>query len=163
MIAGAIIAVEAKDLLSSVIAVGAAGIGLSLAFLILKAPDLAIMQLVVEILSLIILIRATIKKDLPFSVSGRWLFNTFSTILFLTVFLVFARLSLKAIPSFGSPVMGAARTYIESAAGLRIPNVVSLITVRFRSLDTLGEAAILFAAIIGVLAIARKAGREKTD
>ncbi|MCK4325548.1 DUF4040 domain-containing protein, partial [bacterium] len=47
MIAGAIIAVETKDLLSSVIAVGAVGLGLSVAFLVLKAPDLAITQLVV--------------------------------------------------------------------------------------------------------------------
>ena len=60
MVFGAIIAVEIEDLLSSVIAVGAVGLGLSLAFLILKAPDLAITQLVVEILCLIILIRATI-------------------------------------------------------------------------------------------------------
>jgi len=87
MIFSAIIAVEIKDLLSSVIAVGAVGLGLSLAFLILKAPDLAITQLVVEILCLIILIRATIKKDLPFSTSGRWLFNTISTLVFVAVFL----------------------------------------------------------------------------
>ena len=50
MIAAAIIAVEIKDLLSSIVAVGAVGLGLSLTFLALKAPDLAIVQLVVEIL-----------------------------------------------------------------------------------------------------------------
>ena len=71
MIAAAVIAVQVKDLLSSVVAIGAVGVGLAMAFLLLKAPDLAIMQLVVEILSLIILIRATIRKDLPFSKSGR--------------------------------------------------------------------------------------------
>jgi multisubunit Na+/H+ antiporter MnhB subunit len=62
MIVAAVIAVEVKDLLSSVVAVGAVGMGLSMAFLVLKAPDLAITQLVVEILCLIILIRATIRK-----------------------------------------------------------------------------------------------------
>ncbi len=56
MIIGAIVAIEMKDLLSSVIAVGAVGLGLSIALLILKAPDVAITQLVVEILCLIILI-----------------------------------------------------------------------------------------------------------
>ena len=71
MIIGAVVAVEMKDLLSSVIAVGAVGLGLSVTFLVLKAPDLAITQLVDEILCLIILIRATIKKDLPFSTTGR--------------------------------------------------------------------------------------------
>ena len=52
MIIGAIIAIEVKDLLSSVIAVGAVGLALSIVFLILKAPDVAITQLVVEILDL---------------------------------------------------------------------------------------------------------------
>ena len=65
MIFAAIIAIEARDLLSSVVAVGAAGFALCLAFLVLKAPDLAITQLVVEILCLIILIRATIRRDIP--------------------------------------------------------------------------------------------------
>ena len=73
MILGAIIAIQVKDLLSSVIAVGAVGLGLSMVFLILKAPDVAITQLVVEILCLIILIRATLRKDLPFSTTGRWI------------------------------------------------------------------------------------------
>ena len=65
MIIGAIVAMEIRDLLSSVIALGAVGIGLSLAFLLLKAPDLAITQLVVEILSVIILIKATVGLKLP--------------------------------------------------------------------------------------------------
>lgn len=56
MIIGAMVAIEIKDLLSSVVAVGAVGLGLSIVFLILKAPDVAIVQLVVEILCLIILI-----------------------------------------------------------------------------------------------------------
>ena len=76
MILAAIVAVEVKDLLSSVIAVGAVGLALSILFIILKAPDVAITQLVVEILCLIILIRATLKKDLPFSTTGRWFLNT---------------------------------------------------------------------------------------
>ena len=103
MIAAAVIAVEVKDLLSSVIAVGAVGIGLALAFLVLKAPDLAIMQLVVEILSLIILIRATIRKDIPFSASGRWVFNTVATVVFLAIFLLTAYISLKNVHPFGFP------------------------------------------------------------
>jgi multicomponent Na+:H+ antiporter subunit B len=112
MIAAAIIAVEVKDLVSGVVGIGAVGIGLCMAFLVLKAPDLAIMQLVVEILGLIILIRATIRKDLPFSASGRWAFNTVATVLFLAVFLFIAYLSLKNIPQFGHPIMRVSKIYI---------------------------------------------------
>ena len=86
MIFAAIVALEAKDLLSSVVAVGSAGFALCLAFLVLKAPDLAITQLVVEILCLIILIRATINRDLPLAIEGRWVFNTLSTLVFVAVF-----------------------------------------------------------------------------
>src|SRR4030042_156064 len=101
MIIAAIAAVKIEDLLSSVIAVGAVGLGLSLAFLILKAPDLAITQLVVEILCLIILIRLTIKKDLPLVIDGRWFFNTISTLLFIAFFLMAAYFALQELPKFG--------------------------------------------------------------
>ncbi len=58
IIIAAIIAVETKDLLSSVICVGAIGFGAALVFLFLRAPDVAITQIVVEVLGLIILISA---------------------------------------------------------------------------------------------------------
>jgi multisubunit Na+/H+ antiporter MnhB subunit len=160
MIFSAIVAVEVEDLLSSVIAVGAVGLGLSLAFLILKAPDLAITQLVVEILCLIILIRATINKDLPLIRDGRWFFNSFSTLLFIGLFLIFAYFALKDLPSFGAPIMKVAREYIES--GLQktgATNIVAAIILDFRGYDTLGEATILFTAVMGVLVVMRKVGR----
>ncbi|MDO8525230.1 MAG: DUF4040 domain-containing protein [Candidatus Omnitrophota bacterium] len=161
MIAAAIIAVAVKDLLSSVVAIGAVGIGLSMAFLVLKAPDLAIMQLVVEILSLIILIRATTRKDVPFSTSGRWIFNTVSTVLFITVFLAFACISIKFMPEFGRPLMRVSRVYLaEGLARTGAGNIVAAINLNYRALDTLGEAAVLFVAIIGILAVARKIGRK---
>ncbi|MFA6078561.1 MAG: hydrogen gas-evolving membrane-bound hydrogenase subunit E [Candidatus Omnitrophota bacterium] len=161
MIAAAIIAVHVKDLLSSVIAIGAAGIGLSIAFLLLKAPDLAIMQLVVEILSLIILVRGTIRKDIPFSTSGRWVFNTVSTLSFVIVFLTVAYFSLKNLPQFGNAMMKVSSAYLPKGVPEEARNVISDITLNFRSYDTLGEATVLFAAIIGVLAIARGIGHKK--
>ena len=161
MIAAAIIAVEVRDLLSAVIAVGAVGIGLCMAFLVLKAPDLAIMQLVVEILSLIILIRATIRKDLPFSKSGRWTFNTLATISFVAIFLTVAYVALKNMPAFGSGQMRIAKAYIDNAvAGTGSENVVGAIIVNFRAYDTLAEAAVLFTALIGILAITRRIGKN---
>jgi multicomponent Na+:H+ antiporter subunit B len=120
------------------------------------------MQLVVEILSLIILVRATIRKDLPFSTSGRWLFNTICTVAFLVVFLVIAFISLKGLPAFGNPIMRVSKAYLDSALSKTgAMNVVSAITLNFRALDTLGEATILFTAIIGVLAVARKNPHSK--
>ena len=154
MIIGALIAIEVKDLLSSVIAVGAVGLGLSIVFLILKAPDVAITQLVVEILALIILIRATLKKDLPFSTSGRWLLNTVITVAFIVVFMAVAAKCLKDLPDFGYPIMKVAKTYLQQ--GLQktgATNLVASVILDYRAYDTLGEATILFTAVVGVLAI----------
>lgn len=160
MIVAAVAAVEIKDLLSSVIAVGAVGLGVSLSFLLLKAPDLAITQLVVEILCLIILIRATIHKDLPLVKDGRWLFNTVSTLSFVAVFLLFAYFALKGLPAFGQPIMRLAQTYLkEGLPKTGAANLVAAIILDFRGYDTLGEATVLFTAVIGVMAVMRKIGR----
>ena len=162
MIIGAIIAIEAKDLLSSVVAVGAVGLGLSIVFLILKAPDVAITQLVVELLALIILIRATLKKDLPFSTSGRWLTNTVIVLAFIIMLLFVASTAFKDLPQFGYPIMRVADTYLKNGiAKTGATNVVSSVILDYRAFDTLGEATVLFTAVIGVLAIARRVGRKK--
>jgi multisubunit Na+/H+ antiporter MnhB subunit len=162
MIAAAIVAVEVKDLLSGVVAIGAVGIGLCIAFLTLKAPDLAIMQLVVEIVSLVILVRATIRKDIPFSISGRWTFNTIGTLVFMAVFLTAAYLTLRVLPVFGDATMKTSKFYIDNAvAKTGSENVVASIITDFRAYDMLGEVAALFTAIIGVLAIARSVGKAR--
>jgi len=164
MIIAAIIAVEIKDLLSSVIAVGAVGLGLSITFLILKAPDVAITQLVVEILCLIILIRATLKKDIPFSTAGRWFLNTLITMCFVALFLTIAWRCFQDLPGFGYPIMHVARSYLDHGMlKTGATNIVSSVILDFRAYDTLGEATILFTAVIGVLAIVRRVGRKKEN
>lgn len=160
MILASIAAVEMKDLISSVIALSAVGLALSLSFLILKAPNLAITQLVVEILCVIILIRATIDKDLPLVKDGRWLFNTISTLLFIGCFLVFAYFAFRELPNFGEPIMRLSKDYIAVAPKeTGSANIVTAIALNLRSYDALGEASVLFAAVIGVLAITRKIGK----
>lgn len=162
MIIGAIVAIEVKDLLSSVVAVGAVGLALSIVFLILKAPDVAITQLVVEILCLIILIRATLKKDLPFSTTGRWFLNTLITLCFITLFLTVAWKAIKELPEFGYPIMRVAKIYLQEGLSMTgATNLVASVILDFRAYDTLGEATVLFTAVIGVLAIVRKIGRKK--
>ena len=162
MIFAAIVAIEVKDLLSSVIAVGSVGFALCLAFLILKAPDLAITQLVVEILCLIILIRATINKDLPLTIEGRWVFNTVATLVFIGVFLFFAHWALKEMPVFGNPTMAVVKKYLEEGTSKTgAVNLVTAVILDFRAYDTLGEATVLFTSVIGIMAVLRQPGRKK--
>lgn len=167
MIFAAIVAIEIKDLFSSIIAVAAVGFALCLAFLILKAPDLAITQLVVELLCLIILIRVTIKKDLPLVIEGRWMFNTVSTLVFVAVFLFAAYTALKDLPAFGNPAMTVVKKYFEEGQSKTgAVNIVTSVILDFRAYDALGEAAILFTAVIGIITVLRnvlKKGQTKDN
>lgn len=164
MIAAAVVAVEIRDLLSSVVAVGAVGLALSVAFLTLKAPDLAITQLVVEIICLIILIRATVTRDRVAARDRMAFFLAAAALAFIVLFLLAVHAPLRELPPFGSPLMRVARLYLDR--NLMEPgelSVVSAIILNYRAYDTLGEATVLFTAIIGAIAMMRIAGRKKPE
>ena len=172
MIVGALIAIETTNLLSSIICVGAVGFLLSIAFLLLGAPDIAITQVVVEILCLVILIRATISRDLTTISGDREFFGMIVTVVLLLVLVLFSVRMFDDFPEFGQPVMerfsdAPSATYVEQ--GLEktgAANIVTAILLDFRAYDTLGEATVLFCAILGALAILRRKarkGREEID
>ncbi len=164
MIIGALAAVRMKDLFSSVIAVGAVGLGLSLAFLLLKAPDLAIVQIVVEILCLIILVGATIRRDTTKLEKKREILKLVLICIFIVLFLFFSWKALRELPPFGEPLMKVSSEYIKE--GLKetgATNLVSSVILDFRAFDTLGEATVLFTAVIGVFVVLRKVGRKNKN
>ncbi len=162
MIVGSIIAIETKNMLSSVIAVGIVGAAVSIAFLMLGAPDIAITQVVVEILILVILIRATITIDNT-AMEAYWdTFSLVSSLIFFGLFLVFAWIAVQDLPAFGHPLMRVSRDYLETClektgAG----NVVAGIILDFRGYDTLGEATVIFVSILGAFVLLRRRGRKR--
>ncbi|MEW6075757.1 MAG: hydrogen gas-evolving membrane-bound hydrogenase subunit E [Candidatus Omnitrophota bacterium] len=161
MIVGAIVAMEIEDLLSSVIALGAVGFGLTLAFLLLRAPDLAITQLVVEILSLIILIRATVGVKLPREKIRSRIGYFIFAVIFVALFLSFSVKAIAQLPLFGDSLMRIGSQYVaEAKIRTGAANIVSAIILDFRGYDTLGEATVLFTAVIGVLAVLRKSRKQ---
>lgn len=166
MIIGAIIAIETTRLLSSIVCVGAVGFLISIAFLFLGAPDLAITQLVVEALCLIILIRATINRDLT-SVSGdREFFGLTVTVAMVLVLAIIGIKVFDEFPALGQPVMdrmagATAEAYL--ARGLEdtgARNVITAMMLGYRNFDALGQIAVLFCAAIGALAILRRPARK---
>ncbi len=160
VILGAIIAIEVKNLLSSVIAVGGVGLGTAMAFILLKAPDVAIVQLVVEILCVVFLIRATIKRDIIKKPEPGLILHTLVVLVFIAIFLFFTYQALQEIPVFGEPTMKLADYYhSQGRMDTGAVNLVASVILDYRAYDTLGEATILFTAVIGVLAIMRKKGR----
>ncbi len=161
MIIGSIIAIETKNLLSSVISCGVVGFAVSVAFLMLGAPDIAITQVVVEILILVILIRATITIDNT-AIEAHWdTFAVVSSLVFFGLFLVFAFFAVKDLAPFGQPHMRVSQQYLETALQKTgAANVVASVILDFRGYDTLGEATVLFTSIVGAFVILRRRGRK---
>ena len=160
MILGAIIAIETKDLLSGVICVGAVGFGLSILFLMLGAPDLAITQVVVEIIALVILIRATVVRDDTTYHRYRDTFVVATVLIFFGLFIMAAALSYNELQPFGQPLMSVSREYFTRWRDNNATNIVAQIILDFRAYDTLGEATVLFASVIGAYVIIRKVGKK---
>jgi multicomponent Na+:H+ antiporter subunit A len=161
IIAGTVGLLAVRRRFAAIILLGAVGYGLAALFLLLGGPDLAVTQLLVE--TLVIGLFALVLRRLP---AG-----------FDKVKLQPLRLAVAAAVSvfvfglglgFGaaSPDTTVADGYLErsvpEAAG---ENVVNVILVDFRGLDTLGEITVLAVAAIGaaglVLPIVR-ARREQT-
>jgi multisubunit Na+/H+ antiporter MnhB subunit len=167
MLIAAVVAIQIKDLLAAAVALGIVGFSVAIMFILLQAPDLAIVQIVVETLTVVffaaVILRTTnvdstasdaLKREIvfPAAVYG----------LFCALFLGVVGKALAELPAFGSPTMLVASQYI--ALGLEktgAANVVAAIILDFRGYDTLGEATVLFTAVVGVLTIMRRSGRKE--
>jgi len=166
MIIAAIIAIETKNLLSSIICIGAIGFGASLMFLFLRAPDIAITQIVVEVLGLIILIRATISRDLTFISGDKEFFGTVISVVVIFVIFLAGVQVFGTLQNFGTPIFAkvpdaASQTYIkEGLQRTGAANIVASVILDYRAYDTLGEATVLFTSIIGATVILRKKAKK---
>jgi multisubunit Na+/H+ antiporter MnhB subunit len=165
----AFIAVETQNLLSAVICIGAIGFGISIMFLFLRAPDIAITQIVVEVLGLIILIRACISRELTFISGPREFFGVVVSVVIISAIFVAGVIVFRTLPDFGTAIFAqapqaASRTYVE--AGLQetgAANLVASVILDFRAYDTLGEATVLFTSIIGATVIMRKKTKKRLE
>ena len=188
MLIAALVAVETADLLSSVIALGAAGFALSVIDLLVGAPDLAITQVAVEVIALVLLIRVVVTRR-DESVPARrdalrvgLVLLAGGVFLAVSLFAVGAFSKKGAVPPFGQPVLagkaenvppGVSADYLANAArlpeqagtgkGAGAPNAVMAVLLDYRAYDTLGEATVIFVAIIGTYAIIRRIGRRKGE
>ncbi|MFP3901852.1 MAG: hydrogen gas-evolving membrane-bound hydrogenase subunit E [Acidimicrobiia bacterium] len=139
---------------AAVLLLGGVGYGVALVFVVQGAPDLALTQFAVETLTLVVF--ALVLRHLPEHFErrapaiGTWLRLTVAGAVAAGVF-TFALVS--AGSRAGPPISGGLIERSLPEGGGR--NVVNVILVDFRGLDTLGEISVLVVAGLGVVALAR--------
>jgi multisubunit Na+/H+ antiporter MnhB subunit len=165
MILGALYAIHARDILSAVIACGIVGYSLVICFLLLKAPDLAIVQIVVDTITLIIMVAVVLdsSREENFSkldITGR--VTAFISLVVCGVLLYFFIIAANNLDGLGKSTLRMAESYITGAAEKTgSANLVTGVVFDFRGYDTMGEAVVLVTAVLGVLTVLRIKGKKQ--
>ncbi|MFA1547344.1 hydrogen gas-evolving membrane-bound hydrogenase subunit E [Actinomadura chokoriensis] len=149
VIASALTALWTRSRLSAVVLLSGTGYGTAGLFVVHGGPDLALTLVVVETLSLIMLVLVLRRLPEKFpprlrKAGGRTATGAISLCMggFVGLFLVVASLSRSADP--------VGPGYTRLAEQEHTKNVVNLILVDLRALDTLGEVTVLAATAMGV-------------
>ncbi len=154
IIAGAVAACLALSRFYAILALGVVGLGVGMLFFLFSGPDLAMTQILVETLALVLFVLAFYR--LP-------LFSHYSKLgtkirdgIIAAGFGVVMTLVVLAEMGAGGADMSVSKFMGESSLPLANGrNVVNVILVDFRALDTLGEITVLAIAALGVWAIMR--------
>ena len=151
MVAGALFACISRSRLAAVASVGIMGFCIALIFILFSAPDLGITQLLVETLTVILLILVLFRLPRFASLSTPLervrdlvVAGSMGVLIMLLILTVVA--SNQFVPVSGYMIENS----VPLAHGR---NIVNVILVDYRALDTLGEIFVLALAAIGVIAM----------
>jgi multicomponent Na+:H+ antiporter subunit A len=161
MLLGAVVTARARSVLHSVVALGAVGYCVALIFVLFGAPDLGMTQFLIE--TLMVLLFVIVFYRMPrfkrLSSTGVRLRDVFVATLAggLITALVLRATAVQWYPSVSTYF--AEHSY-PLAHGR---NIVNVILVDFRALDTLGEITVLAVAGAGVYALLKLRPQKKED
>jgi len=146
-------AVVTQARFASIISLGAMGYAVALTFVHFSAPDLGITQVLVETLTVLLLVLVLVKAP-GFSRYSSRTEITRDIILSILMGLLMTLLVLAALDvQWAAPISDY---FIENSYDLgKGRNIVNVILVDFRALDTLGEIFVLAIAALGVYSMVR--------
>lgn len=155
----------ARSRLTSIIILGAVGYTISLFFVLLRAPDLALTQLVIETISVSLFLLCFFHLPLMASrKEERMTFRLNNALISIGVGVI---VTLIALSAHSNKLFDSISSYyLENAykeAGGK--NVVNVILVDFRGLDTMFEISVLSIAALGIFAMIKlrlTGGRNKS-
>lgn len=147
---------------SSVLLLGGVGYGMAVLFMLFGAPDLALTQVLVETLTLVVFLLVLRQLPQGYSAPPEWAPRAVRLGIAVAVGLGVAGLAAVAGTTRNdAPVAEEQIRLSEPEAGGR--NVVNVILVDFRGIDTLGEITVLAVAAAGVANLVRAARRDAPD
>ena len=153
IIAGSVITAITRSRITAVAALGVVGIGVALIFIMYGAPDVAITQLLVE--TLIVVLVAVGMLRLPFlDKRGESDHRPMDAILAVGVGAV---VTLTLLMVLETPINLRLTEYFEASSWVEAygRNIVNVILVDFRALDTFGEIAVVVIAALSAYALLR--------
>lgn len=162
MAASAIVAIRSRSSVMAILAMGGVGFGVALLFGLFGAPDLALTQVLVETLTLVLfaLVLRLLPKIRDYSSSARRKSDAVIAIAAgVAVTLALLAASQAPIPQDERISEEMAARSVPEAHG---KNIVNVILVDFRALDTMGEACVLVIAALGVSGLLLGTGRRNT-
>ncbi|MEX2660072.1 MAG: hydrogen gas-evolving membrane-bound hydrogenase subunit E [Acidimicrobiales bacterium] len=164
VVGAAVAAARARRRFAAVLCLGGVGYGVAVLFVVQGAPDLALTQLLVETLAVVVFV--LVLRHLPerFSEGSRGLSRVSRVVISAGVGVFVASFAVIAGEARrGSPVSGELLERALPDGGGR--NVVNVILVDFRALDTLGEITVLAVAALGIASLVlsgRSSGKAGT-
>ncbi|MFN3662426.1 hydrogen gas-evolving membrane-bound hydrogenase subunit E [Yoonia sp.] len=158
VIFGTGLAIWTQSRITAIAGLGVVGIGIAMIFILYSAPDVAITQLLVE--TLIVVLFAAAALRLPAlgaePLNKRWLDAAVAVAMGVVVTLILLMATTGPIDRGLSDFFEAA-SYPEAFG----QNIVNVVLVDFRALDTFGEIAVVLVAAIGIFALLRsKPGKD---
>ncbi|MCG6657704.1 putative monovalent cation/H+ antiporter subunit A [Halomonas campisalis] len=159
LVMGALFATVTRSRLSAVVSVGIMGFSIALTFILFSAPDLGITQLLVETLTVILLVLVLFRLPRFASLSTpveriRDIIVAGSAGVLITLLVLTAWGIDQFVPISGYMIDNS----VPLAHGR---NIVNVILVDYRALDTLGEIFVLALAAIGVIAMLKLRAGDK--
>ncbi len=147
IMAGSLATAFARKRLPAIAGLGSVGMGMTLFFIVSQAPDLALTQFLVEVLSVVLLVVTF--RHLPDFKAQSMRVQTGRIIIAVLTGITMTVLTLVAFSTnYGQRISHwYALNSLKEGYG---NNVVNVILVDFRALDTLGEITVLAIAALGV-------------
>jgi multicomponent Na+:H+ antiporter subunit B len=162
-LASALATVVLRDVLAAIVAFAAYSLGLALVWVVLRAPDVALTEAAIGAGVTTVLFLLTITRTVrPTENVAKLKSIHWPSLLLVGLLGAMLLWTVPAIPAVGADAVAwnydeVSQHYLDNAYDdTHVENVVTAVLAAYRGFDTFGEAVVVFAAGVAVLAILKE-------